>query len=55
MDMWKPYEIVTKARCPNAAIVYDRFHVEQGFKRVINAVRREEYAKVTGRKTQLRD
>lgn len=48
MDMWKPYEKATKARCPNAAIVYDRFHVEQGFKRVIDAVRREEYAKVTG-------
>ena len=27
----------------------DRFHVEQGFKRVIDTVRREEYAKVTGR------
>jgi len=49
MDMWKPYETATKERCPNAAIVYDRFHVEQGFKRVIDAVRREEYAKVTGR------
>lgn len=48
MDMWKPYETATRARCPNAAIVYDRFHVEQGFKRVIDAVRREEYAKVTG-------
>lgn len=48
MDMWKPYEAATKARCPNAAIVYDRFHIEQGFKRVIDAVRRQEYAKVTG-------
>ena len=48
MDMWKPYEKATKARCPHAAIVYDRFHVQQGFKRVIDAVRREEYAKVTG-------
>lgn len=49
MDMWKPYETATKARCPNAAIVYDRFHIEQGFRRVIDAVRREEYARVTGR------
>jgi len=32
----------------DATIVYDRFHLEQGFKRVIDAVRREEYAKVTG-------
>lgn len=47
MDVWKPYEKATKARCPRAVIVYDRFHVEQGFKRVIDAVRREEYAKVT--------
>ena len=48
MDMWKPYETATKARCLNAAIVYDRFHIEQGFKRVIDAACREEYAKAAG-------
>ena len=38
----------------NTVIVYDRFYVEQGFKRVIAAVRREEYTKVTGQESTFR-
>jgi hypothetical protein len=38
----------------NTVIVYDRFYVEQGFKRVIAAVRREEYTKVTGQENTFR-
>ena len=55
MNMWNPYEIATKTRCPRAAIVYNRFHVEQGFKRVIDAVRREEYSKVNRAATEKRN
>jgi transposase len=27
MDMWKPFHNVTVARAPQAAILYDKFHI----------------------------
>jgi transposase len=27
MDMWRPFETVTRKRAPQAAILYDKFHV----------------------------
>jgi transposase len=43
MDMWEPYEIAVRTRCPNAQIVYDLFHVASKYGReVIDRVRVDE-------------
>jgi len=43
MDMWKPFELAVRQSLPNAAIVFDRFHVMQQYSKVIDAVRRAEF------------
>lgn len=45
MDMWDPYIKAVKDSCPQAAIVFDQFHVVSSFGRVINRVRNDEYKK----------
>lgn len=45
MDMWEPFINRVKHHCPDAKIVFDFFHVVQAFGRVIDKVRRDEYAK----------
>jgi transposase len=44
MDMWKAFEKATRAHAPQAAIVYDKFHVMRH-----PAVRRAEYARLSGK------
>ncbi|MCX5841091.1 MAG: ISL3 family transposase [Deltaproteobacteria bacterium] len=43
MDMWDPYIKAVKECCPQAAIVFDQFHVVRAFGRVIDTVRNREY------------
>ncbi len=43
MDMWEAYINRVKHHCPQANIVFDFFHVVQGFGRVIDKIRRDEY------------
>jgi transposase len=43
MDMWEAYINRVKHHCPQAKIVFDFFHVVQGFGRVIDKIRRDEY------------
>lgn len=45
MDMWDPYIKAVKECCPEAAIVFDQFHVVQAFNKVIDKVRNDEYRK----------
>lgn len=47
MDMWDPYIKAVKEYCPNAAIVFDQFHVVNAFGKVIDKVRNMEYKKAT--------
>jgi transposase len=47
MDMWEPFINRVRYHCPKAKIVFDFFHVVQGFGRVIDKVRRDEYKKAT--------
>ncbi|MCP4716378.1 MAG: ISL3 family transposase [Deltaproteobacteria bacterium] len=43
MDMWKPYEEVTRQYCPNAEIVFDPFHIISAYGReVVDKVRIKE-------------
>ncbi len=48
VDMWDPYINRVEHHCPQALIVFDLFHVVQGFGRVIDEVRREEVRKAVG-------
>jgi len=43
MDMWEAYINRVQHHCPQAKIVFDFFHVVQGFSRVIDKIRRDEY------------
>ena len=45
--MWKPYIKAVTKHLPNAAIVFDMFHVVQMFGKVINKIRNIEYKKLS--------
>jgi transposase len=53
MDMWEPYINRVKHHCPQANIVFDFFHVVQGFSRVIDHVRRSEFIKAKGQSREV--
>ena len=48
MDMWKPFYNVTTDKAPQAAILYDKFHVISHLNDALDKVRRTEYARLTG-------
>jgi transposase len=49
MDMWKPFRNVTRARAPQAAILFDKFHVLRHLNEALDSVRKSEYARLSGR------
>jgi len=49
MDMWKPFRNVTEARAPQAAILYDKFHVVRHLNAAMDKVRKAEYKRLTDR------
>jgi transposase len=42
VDMWDPYIAAIRKYCPQAKIIYDKFHVIQAYSRVIDKVRNRE-------------
>ena len=48
MDMWKPFRTVTTTRAPQAAILFDKFHVVKHLNEALDKVRKEEYARLSG-------
>jgi transposase len=49
MDMWKPFRNVTQARAPQAAILFDKFHVMRRLGKALDQVRKNEYARLSGK------
>lgn len=49
MDMWKPFRNVTAERAPQAAILYDKFHVLRHLNEAMDKVRKAEYKRLTDR------
>lgn len=47
MDMWKAFEKSTMNNAPNAAILYDKFHVIRHLNEALDEVRRKEYRRVS--------
>jgi transposase len=53
MDMWKPFRNATLARAPQAAILFDKFHIMAHLGKALDAVRKSEYARLTGEKRRF--
>jgi transposase len=49
MDMWKPFYNATTARAPQAAILYDKFHIMGHLSDALDEVRKSEYARLSGK------
>jgi transposase len=52
MDMWKPFRNATKAHAPDAAILFDKFHVLRHLSNALDTIRKQEYARVSGKNRQ---
>src|SRR5882724_4532233 len=48
MDMWKPFRKVTHSRAPQAAILFDKFHIMRHLGEALDKVRKSEYARLSG-------
>ena len=48
MDMWKPFRHSTQRHAPQAAILFDKFHVLRQLGEALDQVRKSEYARLTG-------
>ena len=49
MDMWKPFRKATQAHAPQAAILFDKFHVMRHLGEALDKVRKSEYARLSGK------
>jgi transposase len=49
MDMWKAFRNATEAHAPQAAILYDKFHVLRQLNDAMDKVRKAEYKRLTNR------
>jgi transposase len=49
MDMWKPFRNATNARAPQAAVLFDKFHIMRHLGEALDTVRKSEYARLSGK------
>jgi transposase len=49
MDMWKPFRAAARAHAPQAAILFDKFHILRHLGEALDAVRRSEYRRLSGK------
>lgn len=49
MDMWKPFRHATQAHAPPAAILFDKFHIMAHLGKALDAVRKAEYVRLSGK------
>jgi transposase len=49
MDMWKPFRNMAEEKAPQAAILYDKFHVIRHLNDALDQVRKAEYARLSGK------
>ena len=49
MDMWKPFRLATAAHAPQAAILFDKFHVMRHLGEALDQVRKNEYGRLGDR------
>ena len=49
MDMWKPFRNATIVEAPQAAILFDKFHIMRHLGKALDTVRKTEYTRLSGR------
>ena len=49
MDMWKPFRNATRTHAPQAAILFDKFHIMAHLGKALDTVRKAEYARLSGK------
>jgi len=49
MDMWKPFRNATQAHAPQAAILFDKFHIMRHLGEALDAVRKSECKRLSGK------
>jgi transposase len=49
MDMWKPFRKATQDKAPQAAILFDKFHIMRHLGEALDKVRKTEYARLSGK------
>jgi transposase len=49
MDMWKPFRNATAAHAPQAAILFDKFHIMSHLGEALDKVRKAEYSRLSGK------
>ena len=49
MDMWKAFHTSTSKHAPQAAILFDKFHVIRHLNEALDKVRKREYARLSGK------
>lgn len=49
MDMWKPFRKVAEKQAPQAAILFDKFHIMKHLGDALDKVRKSEYGRVSGK------
>ena len=49
MDMWKPFRNATQSHAPQAAILFDKFHIMRHLGEALDKVRKAEYARLSGK------
>ena len=53
MDMWKPFRNVARNKAPQAAILFDKFHIMRHLGEALDKVRKAEYARLRGKDRQF--
>ena len=53
MDMWKPFRTATARHAPDAAILFDKFHIMRHLGEALDQVRKSEYARLRGPKRRF--
>jgi transposase len=49
MDMWKAFHNSTRRQAPQAAILFDKFHVLRHLNEALDKIRKREYARLSGK------
>ena len=53
MDMWKPFRNATHHHAPQAAILFDEFHVMKHLGEALDKIRKSEYARLEGQQRRF--
>jgi transposase len=53
MDMWKPFRNASAAHAPQAAILFDKFHIMRHLGEALDKVRKSEYARLSGKQRRF--